>query len=255
MLILAIYCIAVILPHEVVGLFIMRFLEKLPRAEMARTVITVGLGLVGLLSIPFWLKLRKHPGWKQILLFLSITVILVVLTYTYLFVLPTETAHFPQYAMMAILLFPLTWRFDETLIWATLIGAIDEGYQYYILSPERTNYFDFNDVVTDLLGAALGLIFLWAFLRGENKPLRSILRSPAWKALGLCCLLMILLHLFGENTLASLIREPEPAFWTTLRNGIRFHVLRPFPGLAIIIALLLGSRLMDNIGKPSFKLR
>jgi len=237
----------VILPHEEVGLFIMSFLEKRPRAEMTQIVLGMGIGLISLLSIPFWIRVPKHPQRNAILLFLGIAILFVILTYKYLFILPTETAHFPQYAMMAILLFPLTWRIDETLIWATIIGAIDEGYQYYILSPERTNYFDFNDVLTDLLGAALGLIFLWAFLRNEIKQPRPLIRSSAWKALGVFTVLIVLLYFFGGNTIASIIREPETEFWTTLRNGVRFHVLRPFPGLAIILALLAGSRLM---GKP-----
>lgn len=211
---------------------------------MAKTVIIFGLGLVGLLSIPFWLRLRKHAQWQKILLYLGVTVILVILTYKYLFILPTETAHFPQYAMMAILLFPLTWRFDETLIWATIIGAIDEGYQYYLISPERTNYLDFNDILTNLLGAALGLIFLWAFLKNEIRKPRPILKSPAWKALGVFVGVLLLLYFFAGDTLVSIVRVPEEGFWTYLPRNVQFHVLRPIPGLAVIVGILLGYRWM-----------
>ena len=235
------YCLAVTLPHERVGLFFMSFLEHLPRHEMVGIVLGIGIGIMVLLSIPFWLKLRRHPGRKNIILALLLTLIMVVAVYSLLFVLPTETAHFPQYAMMAILLFPFTWRFDETLIWATLMGAMDEGYQYYYLSPERTHYFDFNDVLTDLLGAALGLIYLWAFLKNEIRKPRLFHKSPAWMIYGLLSIIVLFLYFLGDPL--DLVRTPETSFWTELRNGVRFHVLRPEIGILIITLVLLGYRM------------
>ncbi len=243
-LLVVLYCLAVILPHEEVGVFIMGFLEHLPRPEMAKIVLSISIGLTGLLSIPFWLRLRKHPQQKSILLHLGIVLLLVILTYSFLFVLPTETAHFPQYALMAILLFPFTQRFDETMIWAMLVGLLDEGYQYYYLSPERTNYFDFNDVLTDLLGAILGLIFLWPFLKNQLKSPRPLGKSIAWKALGVFVLVALTLYAFAGDGPASIVRVAEEGFWTIVPPGVRFHVLRPLPGLVLVIAVLLAFRKM-----------
>jgi len=246
-LVLLTYCLAVILPHETVGAFLMGFLDKMPRSEMTRIVLSVGLVLVGVLSIPFWVQWTKHPSRNQVILFLILAVALVVLTFKYLFVLATEVAHFPQYALMAILLFPLTWRMDATMIWATLIGVIDEAYQYYYLTPDSTNYYDFNDVFTDLLGAILGLIFLWGLLRNEIKAPRSLFSSPSWMAMGGFVLLTLALYWFAGDTVASIVRTPEEAFWTVLPRGISFHVLRPIPGLVLILLTILVFRQM---GKP-----
>ena len=43
-----------------------------------------------------------------------------------------------------------------------LLGAVDEGYQYWILHRDWGIYFDFNDVVINALGAGLGVVFLLA---------------------------------------------------------------------------------------------
>ncbi len=246
------------LPHVEVGLFIMSFLEHLPRPRMVGIVLTVlGVGLL-VASIPFFRQLRDHPAQRQILLYLAITIVLVILTYLILFVLPTESAHFPQYALMAILVFPLTLRFGETLFWATLLGAIDEAYQYYFLAPERTDYYDFNDVITNLLGAALGLIYLWAFIKRpyyeQSLPWK---KSPAFLTamgilgLGVVLWLIGILSLYPSTDGAPstiLLFEVRPTtFWRALTPEISFHIVEPIEGLLIVGALFL---MYQKLGKP-----
>jgi len=249
-ILLLIYCLCVILPHEEVGLFVMSFLQKRPRAEMVQIVLTIVGSFAAICFIPFFLKLRKHPERQRIGLYLVLTLGLIVLTYQTLFVLPTETAHFPQYAVMAILLFPFTYRMDASMIWATLIGVVDEGYQYYFLAPERTNYYDFNDVVTDLLGAAIGLIYLWVFVQNLIKKPLPIRKSAAWLALGIFCLLVILLYFFGDKIGVLLVRVEPTEWWTHLKNGVVFHILRPLPGDCLkSLNRLIFSRLLRILAK------
>ena len=241
------YALVVILPHDFVGRFLVSFIAHLPRAEMDRVVLGTGLALLGLTAIPFLLRLRHHPDLKPILAYLILTLGLVVLTYLMLFVLPTEIAHFPQYALMAILLFPFTWRFGETLFFATLIGAIDEGYQYFYLAPELTGYYDWNDVISDLLGAALGLIYLWTFLKTPltQKPL-AWRRSPAFIASGsllgvgvlLSCSNLLHLTMPADPATSGILMEQIPieAFWTVsdVPGTPRFHIVRTWEGLLIL---------------------
>jgi hypothetical protein len=258
---LLLYCLAVILPHEQVGLWIVSWIEHMPRAEMDRWVLGIGIGLVAVLSLPFWLRLPGHPERKAILLYLGLTACLVVLCYQLLFILPTEIAHFPQYALMAIMLFPLSLRYGESLFWATLIGALDESYQYFWLAPERTLYYDWNDVLTNFLGAALGLIYLWAFFRTPPLPHSFVLsRSPALLTalalllLGLVLNLAGLLHVNPPPEGASglvLLRQPISGFWTPTRApGIsRFHLVHSLEALALLLGLFWGYRKLGRFSK------
>jgi hypothetical protein len=77
-----------------------------------------------------------------------------------------ERVHFPQYAVLALLL-GLSLR-SEILIFliTTFAGFVDEFLQY-VMEPMKTNYLDFNDIVFNLLGAAAGVVLLM----GLRKPI------------------------------------------------------------------------------------
>lgn len=163
-------------------------------------------------------------------------------------VINVEMIHFVQYAIMAILLFPLFFDFGESLFFATILGAIDEAYQYWVLAPNRTEYYDFNDVVINLLGAALGLIILFAVgWKSKKKLVTKWYKTLVSKVVFGLFALLFLLYIFGLLSIYPYIEDPQaplllikkiqPEFWTIVHPDVKFHVLRPWSGVAISILL------------------
>ncbi len=105
-----------------------------------------------------------------------------------LFVMNVEMIHFPQYAIMAGLLYPLTRRFGETVVLATMLGVTDEGYQYLVLHRHWSTYFDINDVTLNLLGAGFGVVLIYLAqatkTSGDNAGSRECVEQQATGASG-----------------------------------------------------------------------
>ena len=85
---------------------------------------------------------------------------LILIAVNVIMVVNVEIIHIAQYCVMAILIYPLLRNFNLVMLSATLLGALDEAYQYWYLFPEKSDYFDFNDVIINFLGVLLGLIIL-----------------------------------------------------------------------------------------------
>lgn len=75
-----------------------------------------------------------------------------------------ELVHFPQYALVAVLLLRIPLAPTAALGAACLLGGLDEAWQSVFLYPERL--LDWNDIVLNALGATLGLLAAWSW-RGQ----------------------------------------------------------------------------------------
>ena len=78
-----------------------------------------------------------------------------------------EAFHYPQYALLAIL---IARALDpghrllvagRVLVWTTFAGVLDELLQYLWITASYSHYFDFNDVLVNLVAATAGVL-LWA---------------------------------------------------------------------------------------------
>lgn len=196
-----------------------------------------------------------------------------------LIVAPVERVHYPQYALLALLLRRVL--ADEALVLglATLAGMADELRQY-VLHPGNTSYLDFNDFALNLLGALAGLLLARAF------GIRA-LAGPAVAARVRAATLLLVALLAGGIFLAwaqgrilslappGLSLTPAPAgealtvfpevegktrfvlaflrpsgFWNTAGSGRSHHVLAPAEGLALLALLFVaGARLLTWAGK------
>ena len=246
---LCVYFLLVVLPHEVVGLFIVNSLKHLNRSALNSTVLMFSLSIFSIF-IYFIVRNLARGDQKRIkLVYLILTLGLLTLVYNTLFVLATESAHFPQYAMMAILLFPLTLNYNATLFWATLLGAADEAYQYFYLNPKSTGYFDFNDIITDLLGAVLGLLFLWSFgIKGKEHSIPWYRKSTFFTGMSILIIggvlnLLGIISVYpnenGNSSMILLMQKVPKSFWSYDKVGdIYFHVVHPLEGVIIVFMLL-----------------
>lgn len=241
-----IYYLLVVLPHEQVGILVNDIFGDLDRPVYDLIITCISTGLLCLIVLFLFNKIKRHPNKKIIWFYLLSTVLFAILCFKILFVVNIEFVHFVQYALFAMLCFPLTLNYMHTLIWATLAGALDEAYQYFYLSPNRTDYYDFNDVIINLIGAAFGLIVI--------KILNPAYQSFNWKTffqshlfyclVNLSLLIAIalasnLIGLYPNDTKAQylLVKKMPAQFWSTVYPKIVYHILLPLEALLLMIGL------------------
>lgn len=104
--------------------------------------------------------LRLHPWRQTAVRFWLLTLVLFLVAYSILMPYKSEFMHFPQYALLGFLLVPLVGNFFATLCLGSILGFFDEAYQYIGL---HKLYFDFNDIILNIIGTALGLMLAFLF--------------------------------------------------------------------------------------------
>ncbi len=247
--ILVAYYLLVVLPHEEVGKFIAKTLDE-PFGRDTYNLIILVLGTIGFLGylIPFYNGIKKlEQGKNRIWFAFGMTLLFIIISFNTLLVVNVEIIHFVQYAVFAILLFPLLSNYRDTLFYTTIFAAIDEAYQYLVLAPFRTDYFDFNDVIIDLIGGAAGLLLLWGIGIRRKETNQPWFRSPSF--IGFLALTLISFIAYFTGVLAIypsetdsqapilLIRKVYDSFWTIIHPNVKFHVVRPLEGILILSGL------------------
>ena len=69
-----------------------------------------------------------------------------------------EAIHYPQYALMAWLLVRTGLGLERSWLTATALGAVDEIWQWQTLPRAVPGYLDWNDILLNAVGAALGVL-------------------------------------------------------------------------------------------------
>jgi hypothetical protein len=141
------YTITVVLMHRQVNECFDWIRKQLSFRVYDDWLLYIGIFITIILGIFILWKVVKGEQHQRKILFLLCTIFLMVIGYEMLVVFSIELIHYPQYAILAILIFSLLKRFDETVFWVTLLGAIDEAYQYFVLyQGNKTLYLDFNEI-------------------------------------------------------------------------------------------------------------
>ena len=135
-------------------------------------VVAVASGL----ALATWVirMARRSPRSGPVLAYWLIWVLFIALSDRFLTFTINEYAHYPEYAALAWLLArsldPDRSRLwvGKVLFWATLLGMADEVQQYVWIAPSYGEYLDFNDFVSNVLGAAAGVLIYYGFKRVDN---------------------------------------------------------------------------------------
>lgn len=198
------------------------------------------------------------------------SLLLLIASYNLLFYTNVEAIHFVQYALLAPPIFALTQRFSETIFFASLIGVIDECYQYFFIYQSRyRTHLDFNDMVLNLLGAATACVLILLLLDPAKlrKPLqrrvrptgfRGLIRSPMLIATTVIVAACSVLFATGLMRVDAVPGEPQPLlllsadganqpFWKQTPWGKRHHDLRPLEGVLLLGGLFLLFAPMDRL--------
>ncbi len=256
-IVLLTYYLLVVLPHEQVTLFIEWFIEVTSWEVYQRIVSISGL-LLFFLSLFFIIRNIQHNDNKMLTItYLVITVLMMIVSFYILIIFKIEIIHFAQYAALAILLFPLTKKFSDTMFWATIMGFIDESFQYFYLTLQGTDYFDFNDVILNLIGAGFGIVFIYSL---GFRPVKDVFvkwyKSPVF-----ITIITIIITIFvliqssimavypsdnKANTVILLVKTTTQGFWVhTEYLNIKYHIVQPLEGCIIISLLMAFYFLLD----------
>lgn len=252
------YYLLVVLPHEIIGVWIAKTLDQ-PFGRETYNLIILAMGISGFLAYLYlvWKGTRtKKDNGKKTWIYLFVTLMLIILSLNTILVVNVELIHFVQYGLLALLIFPLFSTYQETLFWSTILGAIDESYQYLVLAPHRTNYYDFNDVLIDMVGATLGLILLSAYSVSEKTKSLIFYQRSSFKGLLFIIIAVITALAMGWMTIYPsadgsmayfpLIKKMSTEFWTVIHPNVNFHIVRPFEWVVLTIILWFFYR---DIGK------
>jgi len=253
------YFVMVVMPHEEVGLMISQLFRPYSRDTYNFVLMLCSLGG---LFIYMYMVYKNHnkPASTLVISYLVLNLLLAVVCFKVLFVMNVEAIHFVQYAIFAILCFPLVNNYNLTLVYTTIAGAIDEAYQFYVLAPERTEYYDFNDVIINLIGGVFGLILLRSLSLGTFRfTPKEFLRSKHFKILAV--FFAVIIGLFASGILVKnydaqdlyakfwLVKTSVVGFWQERpAYNFRFHIVQPWEGLGIIcLLLIIYSRLYKGV--------
>jgi hypothetical protein len=212
-------------------------------------ILVVGAALPFLVAACVWLiaRLRRHPRAGVAWTYLIVTMVLATTSFFTLLQVNIEIIHFPQYAIVAILLFALTGSFLDTMILGTAAGIVDEGYQYFCLHSHWRTYFDFNDVILNTVGVGMALTAVFIL---QREPMRR----TAGRKVVIAALILVGLGLtLGAAGTIRTTQSPDPngrvvalrrcpvatKFWHTTNWGKTYHIVEPEWGLAATAVLVL----------------
>lgn len=232
------------------------------------------LGRIALLFLAVYAALQSINGRCRLNTFLCLAIWLatVLLTSRFLLFHPNEYIHYPQYAILAVLLAlcidpdrsRVPW--GRILFWTTLMGVFDEMNQYFYLCKTHGDYLDFNDMLMNLQGAQAGLLLFYGFrnltqkLPGPKQPLvliKSFLLSP--EAITVFLVLAVISLVLYTGTLQAtascsvppggllecngrltvfLERLPHiTGSWGQSPSGRPYYMLKPWEGLIMLSGL------------------
>ena len=149
-----------------------------------------------------------------------------------------EYAHYPQYALLALLLGramdPLRRRgCGPCLIAAaTLLGIGDELIQYLWVTPTYGHYLDFNDFLVNMLGASAGALLYYSREPvekwGAPEHAAHCCTAPLarWVVAVLCAALVIALTSGLVRVSPDVGEQIPPGGWLRGAEGVRFYLQR-----------------------------
>lgn len=254
-----IYFLAASLLHEQVSNVYSAIFHHFGRAVMERSLHVISLaGFAAALVMSWKAVLRRGRGFFVSAPLWILSLAIVIAADALLVVTNVERIHYPQYAILALLLVPVLPSYFTVLVVCAAAGGVDEFLQYAMF-PHYTEYLDFNDFVLNLGGAGLGLALHASFAKAS--ALR-VMRLKAMDAKAALAALTVTLVLFGAGAAGLIVHQApvkdgyrlvqqvdgRPAlvlsfrrpdgFWTQAGHGKTYHILAPLPGTLVLAGVL-----------------
>jgi len=192
-------------------------------------------------------NLCKTPTlWQTKLFFLTLCLVGLGAHIAILFEMNIEIIHVLEYVILVGLIFPFSRSISVSLVLALPVMIADELHQYLVLYPNYNKYFEWNDIVLDLLGA--GTLFLMWHIGGLTIQKPKI-NFVFWALLGFVGLMLLG---FGTKLFVYTPTDATSFSWIVFNRldnpnlfwqihaftGARYHVLSPTFGVLLILSVL-----------------
>jgi hypothetical protein len=193
------------------------------------------------------------------LFYLLTTVTLMAVHFRTMFEMNIEIVHSLEYTILAFLLYPLAGRYAAAIIFTVPFMLLDEWLQYRVFYPTYVEYFEFNDIMMDIYGSGMMMIFLLiSGVKLGGKTLHVWHRKEFWAialVLVVCffawqvCFIALYKAQQCENTWLVLNRiEGVQGFWRQYPGrDVIYHVMQPVEAFFTVPALLLFYFGLDGI--------
>jgi hypothetical protein len=193
----------------------------------------VAVGIAVLFAAWAW------PSRRRLLIGGSVTalVALMAIVQRLLVVVSIENIHYPQYALLMWMLSSGLPSVEGSWLVAAGLGVVDEGYQYVALPRGTPDYFDWNDVVLNAIGATLGAVAVIAFRSGRVQA--ALLSTRV--ALAIAIALIAVTFVLDPPVLTP--------FYSHTPGGRAFHKLSAAEATMIIAGLWSGVGAMNRASR------
>lgn len=192
------------------------------------------LGACTFATIWFW------PSGHRLLVGLTMTFLaaLMLLAHRLIVVNAIESVHYPQYALIVLLLAPALGNLEIAWISATILGGIDEAYQARFLPRGAPDYFDWNDVVLNAIGAGVGVVIVVTFTKLARRPMRDS-AGLRWAIAAAAVVIALVL--------APPVWSP---FFETTPGGRLFHRLTASEAMVVLTVIYAVVMTVRRISRP-----
>jgi hypothetical protein len=252
------YYIAATFLHEQVSEIYSAIFHHFGRAVMERSVHVVSLLMcAGAVAVGATAIKRRRGGIIGAAALWGSGLGLAFAADALLVVTNIERIHYPQYAVLALLLIPVLPSYFTVLLACTAAGVFDEFMQY-VMFPKYTEYLDFNDFILNQAGAGIG-IALHASAGAAGRRLKRLGKADAKAALAAAAIILVLgvAGLSGRIAHRAPVKEGYPLvqevngknafvlsfrqagdFWIRAEHGRVYHILGPVQGTAAMLGVL-----------------
>jgi hypothetical protein len=219
------YGVANIFLHQEVNPLAARLIDVMGLSQFLWT--TRILTLAGALLILFlrWDFLRKAGRLKRVLILIPLGVVLDLSLIIY----SSDRVHYPQYALLTWIAYYATGEALPAALLSFLFGYVDEAHQHWMIyANDPIAYFDWNDIVLNLLGVIAALVVL------PEGTIRRVPKRNLFAAIVLWIVAMSLL-VFLLNPDPVLMRaHSNNSFWLTSNIKTHYHVLNALEGTILL---------------------
>jgi hypothetical protein len=171
------------------------------------------------------------PSRRRVLIGSSMTMLLVLMAVAQrlLVVVSIENIHYPQYALLLWALARALPSIESAWLATVGLGIVDEGYQFVAQTRGTPDYFDWNDVVLNAIGASLGVVVTLALTTAIPR-----VRLPARIAVVMAAALIALALVLDPPVLSP--------FFSFTPGGRAFHKVSATEAAVVVAALWAGVR-------------
>ena len=186
--------------------------------DLATRAVFLAAGL----AIAWWLWRAPAPSRAAVRRAALCLAAVIAVAQALLAVNGIEAIHYPQYALLSWVLVRARLPWESAWVLATGLGAVDELWQWGMLQRAVPGYLDWNDVVLNGVGAALGVL-MTARLAGAAG------RGPLVR--GRVVAVSIGVAALGALAAGPLVTRP---FYRPTPGGRWFHLLSPFEAVVVL---------------------